>query len=413
MHYPVFRYSNAITSSRQDKGIFKMHKSNTFRILGALAFVLSNSATAAIDHCDLHVASSDYLIDGRQLDVGPGDVVCLEAGSRGPMRITNFAGTEDNPVIITNSNGTVRTTPYEYSIAIEQSSHVKLLSTETEPTDPYKIELGGTLSIGKLSHNITIEGIEIYRARFAGMLIKTDPNCDERTWRENFLMTGIVIRGNYIHHTEEGEGMYVGYTGKSRTLECNGVSTTVYPHQLEGVTIENNRLEFIAADGIQLNSVKGDAQIINNKVFETGVSPFSPHWQNTGIQVGGDHVIVEGNVLYRTGGNGMMLDGDGLKIRQNKILYAGENGIFSRNAAMQDASMSGGEPHEYVGNWIIGSGSYALTNYAVNTIEPHLITQNTIEYKGGVDAAGRPFVFSFLNDSVSRDERENVVLVRP
>ena len=91
------------------------------------------------------------------------------------------------------------TQPYEYSIAIEQSKWLRHLISQ-DPANPYGIRLGGTLSVGKLSEQVEIDNIEIYRARFAGMLIKTDPNCDPDTWAENFTMTGIHIHDNYLHH---------------------------------------------------------------------------------------------------------------------------------------------------------------------------------------------------------------------
>ena len=76
-----------------------------------------------------------------------------------------------------------------------------------------------------------------------------------------------------------------------------------------------------------------------------------PVWQNTGIQVGGDDV--RDNLIYRSGGNGMMLDGDNLQVINNKIVSPSENGIFARNAAQQNSQISGGLPHLYQDNLIV------------------------------------------------------------
>ncbi|CAH9061240.1 hypothetical protein PSECIP111951_02445 [Pseudoalteromonas holothuriae] len=369
------------------------------------AIALANSDKSTT--CDFNIPSSHYLVDGTEMNAQPGDTICLAAGERGPLRVKNVVGTQSQPITITNADGVVVSKPYEYSIAIEQSKWVRITSTPVGSANPYGIRLGGTLSIGQLSEQVEVDNIEIYRARFAGMLIKTDPNCSPATWAENFTMTGINIHHNYIHHTEEGEGMYVGYTGLSRTLECDGVATTVYPHKLKNVRIHNNKLEYIAADGIQLNAVQGDAQITNNTIYRTGVSPFAPVWQNTGIQVGGDNVQVSGNLIYRSGGNGMMLDGDNLEITNNNIIYAGENGIFARNAAQQNNQNSGGLPHIYKDNLFVQPKSYGIKLYATNTSAPNVISNNTIENDGQFDAANRPMTFSFLNDQVDRELHNN------
>ncbi|WP_448568439.1 right-handed parallel beta-helix repeat-containing protein [Thalassotalea ganghwensis] len=378
-------------------------------LLISLNFALPNIGFSAINNgldCDLVIPRNQYLIDGNQLNIASGDVICLAAGERGPIKITNIKGREGAPVIITNHGGIVRTTPYEYSIAIESSKWLRLTSTMKNDAS-YGIQLGGTLSVGQLSEQIEIDNLEIYRARFAGMLIKTDPNCNPDTWQENFTMNGISIHHNYIHHTEEGEGMYVGYTGKSRTLECNGEPITVLPHMLNDVHIYNNKLEQIAADGIQLNSVVGNATIENNSIYRTGVSPFAPVWQNSGIQVGGDNVKVSNNVIYHSGGNGLMLDGNDLQVMRNAIFYAGENGIFARNPAQSGNQMGSGLAHVYQDNLIVQSQSYGLKLYAIDTLTPHKIMDNTIENNGELDAAGRAMTFSFLNDSVLRELKNN------
>ncbi|KZN52088.1 right-handed parallel beta-helix repeat-containing protein [Pseudoalteromonas luteoviolacea] len=358
-------------------------------------------------HCDHYIRSAQHLIDGQNMVVKAGETLCLEAGTRGPLRVRNMQGTATAPITIRNQNGVVTFSPYEYSIAIENSQWLRVTSTPVEGESEYGLRLGGTLGVGGLSEQIEIDHLEIYRARFAGMLIKTDPTCDANTWAENFSMTGLRIHNNYIHSTESGEGMYIGYTGKSRNLVCDNALTTVFPHKIQDVHIFDNKLENIAADGIQLNSVQGNAFITNNTLYRTGVSPFDPHWQNTGIQVGGDGVEVRDNLIYRSGGNGMMIDGDGIKVLNNHIIYAGENGIFARNAAQQDSSISNGLPHAYKGNLIVHPGSYALKLYAVNTNSAHLIIENSIENDGTLDSAGRPKTFSYLNDAVMRYELNN------
>ncbi|MBQ4837602.1 right-handed parallel beta-helix repeat-containing protein [Pseudoalteromonas luteoviolacea] len=357
--------------------------------------------------CDHYISRNQHLIDGQSMGVNAGQTLCLEGGTRGPLRVRNVQGSASAPIIIRNQDSVVTFSPYEYSIAVENSQWLRITSKPVEDVSEYGLQLGGTLGVGTLSEQIEIDHIEIYRARFAGMLIKTDPTCDAATWAENFTMTGIRIHNNYIHDTESGEGMYIGYTGRSRTLLCDNTLTTVYPHKLQDVHIFDNKLENIGADGIQVNSIQGNTFVNNNTIYRTGVSPFDLHWQNTGIQIGGNDVEVRDNLIYRSGGNGMMIEGDAVRVLNNHIIYAGENGIFARNMAQQDASIQNGLPHDYKGNLIIHPGSYALKLYAINTVSAHRIIENSIENDGSVDAAGRPKTFSYLNDSVLRHELNN------
>lgn len=392
-------------------------------LVSSIGLAIMASGTSWANDCDYVVPSSQFLVDGNDLDgnanngidvvAKPGDTICLAEGERGPVRFKNLHGNESAQIVIRNESGLVTTTPYEYSIALDYSSYVRITSVNYSEEDPYNLKLGGTLGIGNLSHNVEVDHVEVYRARFAGILAKTDPNCDPASWQENFTMRGVNIHNNYIHHTETGEGMYVGYTGKSRTLTCDGETITVYPHLMENVRIENNLVEHTGADGIQLNSVLGNSVIAHNRIYRTGVSPFDPRWQNNGIQVGGNGVTVESNSIIRAGGNGMVLDGDDLTITGNLIMNAGELGIFARNLAMQDSSVSGGLPHVYKENHFINNASYALKLYATNTSAPNRVINNTVESDGSVDAAGRPMTFSYLNSLVLREELNNRHYIYP
>lgn len=357
--------------------------------------------------CDYEIPLEQSLIDGDSSPVPPGSTICLVGGERGPLRVRNIEGTEENPIVIRNKDKQVLTTPYEYSLALNNVSWLRVTSTPDPDTGEYGISLGGTLGVGQLSHHIELDNLEIYRARFAGMLIKTDPNCNPATWAENFTMEGIYIHDNYIHHTEEGEGMYIGYTALKRQLECNGENTTVYPHQITDIHIYNNTLENTAADGIQIGAIQSGARIENNRIYRTGVSPFAPVWQNTGIQAGGNDILISGNHIIQSGGNGMMLDGDNIRVINNLVHSAGENGIFARNKAQQNTDISGGLPHIYQGNTVIKSADYAIKLYATDTSSAHILSNNLIETDGIIDVTGKQRTFSYLNDSVNRSEINN------
>ena len=357
--------------------------------------------------CDFEIPSAQYLLDGNQMQIPPGSTICLAPGERGPIRVKNISGTADQPITIRNRDDQVLITPYEYSMALDNVSWLRVTSTPDPISGEYGIRLGGTIGVGMLSHHVELDNLEIYWARFAGMLIKTDPTCNPDTWAENFIMEGVHIHDNYIHDTKEGEGMYIGYTAKNRKLVCDGQELTVYPHQLSDVRIYNNTLENIAADGIQISAIQSDAQVTDNRIYRTGVSPFAPVWQNTGIQAGGNDIEISGNQIIESGGNGMMLDGDNIRVTNNLVLSAGENGIFARNAAQQDSSLSGGLPHIYQNNTLIKSAHYGIKLYATNTESAHILNGNLFETDGVMDVKGQYRTFSYLNDAVIREEGNN------
>ena len=384
---------------------------NAAYLSGALFFgsinVWANGDSGSDYNCDYEIPSGQYLLDGDQMQIPPGSTICLAPGERGPIRIKNIAGTSDQPVVIRNRDNQVLFTPYEYSMALDNVSWVRVTSTPDPVSGEYGIRLGGTIGVGMLSHHVELDHLEIYRARFAGMLVKTDPNCNPDTWAENFIMEGVYIHDNYIHDTEEGEGMYIGYTAKSRNLVCDGEEITVYPHQLRDVKIYNNTLENIAADGIQIGAIQSDTQVTGNRIYRTGVSPFAPVWQNTGIQAGGDDIEISDNQIIESGGNGMMLDGDNIRVINNLVHSAGENGIFARNAAQQNSALSGGLPHLYQNNTLIKSAHYGIKLYATNTSSAHILNGNLIETDGIMDVTGKYRTLSYLNDSVIREESNN------
>ncbi|NOU52196.1 hypothetical protein HG263_16830 [Pseudoalteromonas sp. JBTF-M23] len=66
-----------------------------------------------------------------------------------------------------------------------------------------------------------------------------------------------------------------------------------------------------------------------------------------------------------------------------------------------------GASHTYKDSLIIQPKTYGLKLYATNTASAHLISDNTIENDGSLDAANRPMTFSFLNDQVERQVFNN------
>ncbi|MFY2508385.1 hypothetical protein ACN3E9_08875 [Vibrio pectenicida] len=40
--------------------------------------------------CDVEIPSSHYIVDGTEMNIQPGNTVCLAAGERGPLKVKNL-----------------------------------------------------------------------------------------------------------------------------------------------------------------------------------------------------------------------------------------------------------------------------------------------------------------------------------
>lgn len=186
------------------------------------------------------------------------------------------------------------------------------------------------ITVGALSSDCELDHIEVGAAGFAGIMAKTDPNCDSTTWRGNFTMYNVKIHDNYIHDTG-GEGLYVGnsFYGGGMTVSCNGENKVVFPHNIYGLEIYNNRLERTGCEGIQY-SCAPDAQVHDNFVQTSGQSPFA-NYQDNGVQIGGGAGgDFYNNVIINSPGMGLIVVGHygNNRIFNNVINGAGADGLF-------------------------------------------------------------------------------------
>lgn len=285
-------------------------------------------------NCSRTITTSG-IYNGIAMNVQPGEVICIQAGDYSLLRFINFVGTENQPIIFKNCGGRVTISHNEYYGALDflGSKYFKVTGTGS-PDFQYGIFISSTgqnasgLSVAGLSSNCEIDHLEIQNTGFAGMLIKTDPNCDSNTWRANFTMRKVFIHHNYIHNTG-GEGMYVGssfFNGK--TISCDGQNMTVFPHLIEELKIYDNITENTGADGIQY-SCSPQAEVYNNVVNSYGISPFEVY-QNNGIQAGASGGKCYGNKITNGSGNGIIITQptDNVSIYNNLVVNSGKNSLF-------------------------------------------------------------------------------------
>ena len=308
-------------------------------------------------NCDYVIAPNVSNVDNVKLKIQPGDTVCIQASTRRTLRLANFNGTPEKPIVFMNYGGEViiQGEDLQYGIGIVNSSFIQLTGTGFSGTK-YGIRIlktmeGGSMGIGvgDRSTNFEIDHIEIANVGFAGIMAKTDPKCDLSVNRGNFTQFQTIIHDNYIHNTG-GEGLYIGhsfYSGRNAT--CNGEPVVLFPSVLKGVRIYNNLIDSAKWDGIQIGSADEDCEIYNNKVLNYGIDKISG--QNSGIQMGGgttgkcyNNVIQDGN------GNGIAVFGNGnIDIYNNLIVNPGKDyvvedisrpahGIFVDNGSTLEGS---------------------------------------------------------------------------
>lgn len=401
-------------------------------LLFSVIFIFGNQAQAQRPYAPLNGNDCDHthpfdqwLLDGDALNVQPGDVVCLEtsAGERGRMHITNMIGTPSDPIIIKNAPGQlVFEEDSNYSIWITASSDFRLTGTG-DPNHFYGIRAGGSVKAEGLSTNFEIDHVEVYFAGFAGFMIKTDPNCNPDTWRENFTMRDVSLHDNYAHNMEDGEGFYVGFTFyNGYDITCDDEEITVYGHVIEGLHMYNNRTYNTGSEGIQVGSTPVGADIHDNVVINYGQRPFA-NYQANGVQIGagtggkfynnwierdpatstseptnglmmfgqGDNVVYN-NVILNTNGLGIFADERGAPVPpgyqfiNNTIVNTGDNGISIYADEM--------EMNHIKNNIIVNPGSgvyvYKLNNNVPLEMENNLFVETMAEV-GFVDAANNDF----------------------
>lgn len=381
-------------------------------------FLFQNTTSHAAE-CDHTIALNVNSFDAKAKGIKPGDVVCIAAGTRtASLYLTNFKGTAKAPIIIRNDGGKVILSvvgnPGGSAISVSKSSHFHLTGSG-DVAHEYGIEVtGGTtmgLAVGGLSkNNIEIDHINVHDVTFAGIILKTDPGCDPATWRKNFpAMTNIRIHDNYVYHTLDGEGFYIGFTfSGGYEVTCDGVKKTVYGHLIKGLKLYNNLTEDTGAEGIQVSS-SPNARIFNNTIIDSGMRPFA-QYQDNGMQVGYKNSLVYGNWIENAQNTGLIMFGAGHRVYNNVILNSGSTGLYADDREKGNGMViahntvinSGGNgvrvsydettPSIFKNNIVAGSADeefYPVGN-SVFKASNNVLNDNVAEV-GFVNAAGKDF----------------------
>jgi hypothetical protein len=298
-----------------------------FALLILLFFSLSASGQIIISLDENQANGNDNFSQ-----VGPGDIVLIECGVREELILQNFHGTSDRPIIFMPSVSTqnvVISSSKQYGISVRNCSHIKISGWQGYE-ERYGIRIinlshpnSAGIGMGYKSTNVELEYLEIANTGFAGILSKTEPDCnDPGTLRGAFIQKDTKIHHCYIHDTG-GEGIYVGstsYFGQEMN-DCG----LVYPHLLEGVEVHHNRIEKSGWDGIQISSVVSGCKIYNNVLTDCSINETNA--QMSGILIGGGTLAdCYNNLILDSHGTGILIFGSGgTKVFNNVIVRPGKS----------------------------------------------------------------------------------------
>ncbi len=361
-------------------------KANLFFLiyLFTLLIIPGSPLIAQKHNCKHPVGASQEYMDATALRINPGDTICLQAGRKSKFKMKNFSGSAERPVVITNCGGQVLigNTTERYGFSIENAKYFKLTGTgSTEHTYGICIESTGQgasgLSIGSLSTDFEVEFIEVGNTGFAGILSKTDPGCDGKANRGNFVQRNSFFHDNYIHDTH-GEGFYIGHSSYGGfKKKCNGEEVVLYPHDIENVAIYNNKVINAGWDGIQLGCATKEASIHSNYIENYGLR--NEYGQKQGIQIAsGTTGLVYNNTLKNGKGTGIFVNGLGDNvIYNNTIINTGDDGIFC-----DDRHTLPGKGFHFVNNSIIRPGRDGIRMYSTQS-KGNTFINNLVVAAGG------------------------------
>jgi hypothetical protein len=354
---------------------------------------LSYAARAQDCGCDHTISSTTLSVHGTDLGVQPGDVVCVEAGTRPFLSLESFVGTETAPVVIKNCGGQVviDNSDKGYGLRIVGSSFFHVTGTG-DPQITYGFDIAARrtgpdyaamgVAVGDLSTDYELDHLEVHDTGFAGFNLKTEPRCDGSANLGAFVQRNTRVHNTYVHHTG-GEAFYVGSTGYGgRDYPCNGQTVKLHPHEHHGVWLHDNVIEETGWDGLQVGVTPKDCEVYRNVIRGVGRTA-TDLVQTRGIQIGGasackiyDNYLEDGPTI------GVFVLGAGTtEVTNNVIVGFAEDGIYANDR--QDDAVQG-MSYAFLHNTVVGCGDSGLTLFGERT-QANVVFNNLFVATGATD----------------------------
>jgi hypothetical protein len=307
--------------------------------------------------CDQVVARGQRTVERA----APGEVLCLEAGTRGQLRLFGLQGTAAAPITVVNHGGVVdiQAAGAYAGIEIRDSAHLRITGTgevahcgagiaESQQACGIQVSRSGNGLSGKVkTSHLTVDHVEVGNVTSSGLGVH-----DKTLARGQWVQRDIAFRDLYVHDIAT-EGHYHGSSSYA----------SGEPILLDGVEIVRNLVVRTGRDGIQVGSAPSNCLIADNEVRDTGRNGESSH--QFGIIVNrGAACDVIGNRVERSPRSGIYDQGlHGQRIAGNVVLDSGEIGINVREG---DQAADNPETRDYprsthiAGNRIDRSGGHGI-----------------------------------------------------
>jgi hypothetical protein len=244
---------------------------------------ISSTSPRVTDACTHAVPRDAETVDGAKdefADVGPGSVLCLEAGRRANLKLVNLHGSAAAPVVVRNHRGTVTIggANLEAGIKVMASTHLRITGAGVQSQcgalyatadQRCGIQVDGankgikmSTTKGTVGH-IEIDHVAILRVTSAketrGILIHPTPG---------HVVIGLYVHHNYVSRTR-AEAIYLG-------TEPHGLPFTDLA-KLLSVEVSYNRIENVGFDGIKIKVAVSDVFVHHNVITNAGISRTDAH----------------------------------------------------------------------------------------------------------------------------------------
>ncbi len=242
----------------------------------------------------------------------PGDEIVLSSGTYSTNSRISLGqiGTAENPITIRAAEGAnviiTRPNANQNVLNIEGAQYLTLQGLEIT---------GGSAGIrigdrsGVQAKFVTLDGNHIHHVGNAAVTA----NFGGRTYE------GMHFLNNEIHHTAaEGEGFYLGCNNNACQF-YDGIIEKNYIHDLDGPSISQG-------DGIEIKDGSYNNIIRDNVISDTNFPGIIVY----GVEEQGARNIIERNIIFNGGENGIQVAADAI-VRNNIIFGTAIDGIHSQN----------------------------------------------------------------------------------
>jgi hypothetical protein len=321
--------------------------------------------------------------DPKNSSLVAGDTIYFESGIRGFVSIKNVKGSPEKPIYIFVKGFTEINTTHYYGISIQNCQYI-IFNTQFEGTQGLRIvsPKGVGIGIGLGSSDYELAYISIDSTSGAGILAKSDPDCNGNYTRDKFISKNIKLHHLNILNTGT-EGIYFGstfYTGQ--TIQCNGKDSLMYPHINQQVEIYNCHIYRSGWDGIQVSSTIG-ADVHDNVIVEDSRQRLDNQMNGIIIGTGTSGKFYNHHIINGSGSGIQSFASDTLLIFNNIIYGAGSDNIVRGGRYgiyIDDKNMKDGSPIYVVYNSILHFRDEGIRLIAKNTMSTYTIQQNILSY---------------------------------